>query len=347
MKDEVAGDKKIIVRMGIDIAKSVFQLHGVNRFEEVVLRKQVSRKQFMVVMSNLKPCLIGMEACGSAHHWARELETLGHQCRLMPGQHVKPYRKNNKNDIRDAEAICEAVGRPTMRFVPVKNFAQHEIQSLHRIRQELVKMRTMQANQIRGLLAEFGIVIAKGVSYIRKEIPLILEDAGNQLTPIMRDLVSDVYQFFCSMDDRLETITKKLEGIARSNEMCKKLTKIGGVGALSATALYGAIGTGKQFNRGRDVSAWMGIVPKQNSTGGKTVLLGISKKGNRYLRTLFIHGARSAVQFAHKKENRLSKWILSLVQRKGKNRAAVALANKNVRVAWALMQSNEEYRMAA
>jgi transposase len=347
MRDEVAGDKKIVVRMGIDIAKSVFQLHGVNRFEEVVVRKQVTRKQFLGYMATLRPCLVGMESCGSSHHWARELEKLGHTSRLMAGQHAMPYRKNNKNDSRDAEAICEAVSRPTMRFVPVKNFVQHEIQSLHRTRQEMIKMRTMQANQMRGLLAEFGVVMAKGITHVRKGIPLILEDAENQLTPTMRELVHTLYEFFCALDHHLDTITEKLEVIARSNEMCRKLTKIGGVGPLSATALYAAIGTGKQFRRGRDVSAWMGIVPKQDSTGGKTVLLGISKKGNRYLRTLFIHGARSAVQVAHKKENPLSKWICSLVQRKGKNRAAVALANKNVRVAWALMQSDQEYRMAA
>lgn len=347
MKDEVASEKKIVVRMGIDIAKSVFQLHGVNRFEEVILRKQVSRKQFLGFMASLQPCLIGMEACGSSHHWSRELAKLGHTCRLMPGQHVKPYRKNAKNDGNDAEAICEAVSRPTMRFVPVKNFVQHEIQSLHRTRQELVKMRTMQANQLRGLLAEFGIVMAKGITYVRKEIPRILEDAENQLTPIMRELVHDVYEFFCSVDHRVEVITTHIEKIARTNATCRKLTKIGGVGSLSATALYAAIGTGEQFSCGRDVSAWLGIIPRQYSTGGKTSMMGISKKGDRYIRTLFIHGARSVVQFAHKKENPLSKWICGLVEKKGKNRASVALANKNVRVAWALMQSDEEYRLAA
>jgi transposase len=347
MKDEVAREKKIVVRMGIDIAKSVFQFHGVNKFEETVLRRQVPRRQVLVIMSAMKPCLIGMEACGSAHYWARELEKLGHTCRLLPGHLVKPYRKNAKNDANDAAAICEAVGRPTMRFVPVKNLVQHEIQSIHRVRQEIVKMRTMQVNQIRGLLAEFGVVMNTGVSRLRKEIPLILEDGDSQLTSVMRTLVSTLYEFFCVLDDRLEAITKQIEEVAKNNPLCRKMMKIGGVGPMSASALHAAIGNGSQFHRGRDVSAWLGIVPRQNSTGGKTVLGRISKKGNRYIRTLFVHGARSVVQCAHKKETRLSKWINGLVQKKGKNRAAVALANKNVRVAWALMQSDAEYRLAA
>lgn len=347
MKEQTAQNKKIVVCMGLDIAKNVFQIHGINKFQETVLRKRIKRNNLLAFMATLSPCRVGMEACGSAHHWARELEKMGHDVKLMPGQHVKPYRKNNKTDRNDAEAICEAVGRPTMRFIPIKSFEQHDIQSLHRTREQLIKIRTMQVNHIRGLLNEYGVVVPKGITKLRKAIPIVLENAENQLTSIIRDIVSKVYESVCFFDAQIQDVTAKIELIAKNNEICRRLMGINGIGALGATAFYAAVGSGKQFRCGRDAAAWLGLVPRQHSSGDKKVMLGISNKGNRYLRKIFIHGARSVVSYAGKKDNSLNNWIRKRMASKGKNIAAVALANKNTRIAWALLTSGEPYRMAA
>ena len=330
-----------VVRMGIDISKNLFQLHGVDKHDKPVLRKGVSRRRFLQELANMPACSIGMEACGSANHWARELGKLGHSVLLMPAQHVKPYVQNNKNDARDAEAICEAMSRPRMRFVAVKSIEQHDIQGLHRVRQGLIKSRTALSNQIRGLLAEYGIVVSKGASRIRRALPEILEDGDNQLTSMSRQLVSEMYEHLCYLDKRFGLIDTRIKDFVKTSEHCTNLCTAGGIGPMIASSLYAAAGNGSQFRNGRDMAAWLGLVPRQHSTAGRQVNLSISKRGNRYIRTLLVHGARSLVLQCHKKEDSLSRWIQKLTIRVGQNRACVAVANKLARMAWAILRSKQ------
>lgn len=332
-----------IKRIGIDLAKQVFQLHGVDGQEKVVLRKQLRRVQLLDYFMKLPPCLIGMEACGGAHYWARELQKLGHTVKLMAPQFVKPYVKSNKNDANDAEAICEAVVRPNMRFVAIKTIAQQDIQAIHRIRSELVQQRTAKVNQIRGLLAEYGIVVGRRVDVLRNALPQLLEDAENGLTADFRVLLDGLKQDLVTLDERVDDLDKKIKTLATSNPAAKRLQQIPGIGPIIATALICAIGDGKQFQRGRDMAAWLGLTPRQHSSGGKDRLLGISKRGDAYLRTLLIHGARSALKVAGKKDDPRSRWLQNLCSRRNKNIAAVALANKNARIAWALLSKETDY----
>jgi transposase len=332
-----------IKRIGIDLAKQVFQLHGVDGQEKVVLRKQIRREQLLDHFKKLPPCLIGMEACGGAHYWARELQKLGHTVKLMAPQFVKPYVKSNKNDANDAEAICEAVARPNMRFVAIKTIAQQDIQAIHRIRSELVQQRTAKVNQIRGLLAEYGIVVGRRVDVLRNALPQLLEDAENGLTADFRVLLDGLKQDLVTLDERVDDLDKKIKALANSNPAAKRLQQIPGIGPIIATALICAIGDGKQFKRGRDMAAWLGLTPRQHSSGGKDRLLGISKRGDAYLRTLLIHGARSALKVAGKKDDPRSRWLQNLCNRRNKNIAAVALANKNARIAWALLSKETDY----
>ena len=332
-----------IKRVGIDLTKSVFQVHGVDSQEKVVLRKQLRRAQLLDYFKKLPPCLIGMEACGGAHYWARELQKLGHTVKLMAPQFVKPYVKSNKNDANDAEAICEAVARPTMRFVAIKTIAQQDIQAIHRIRSELVQQRTAKVNQIRGLLTEYGIVVGRRVDVLRNALPQLLEDAENGLTADFRVLLDGLRQDLITLDERVDDLDKKIKTLATSNPAAKRLQQIPGIGPIIATALICAIGDGKQFQRGRDMAAWLGLTPRQHSSGGKDRLLGISKRGDAYLRTLLIHGARSALKVAGKKDDPRSRWLQNLCSRRNKNIAAVALANKNARIAWALLSKETDY----
>lgn len=332
-----------IKRIGIDLAKQVFQLHGVDGQEKVVLRKQLRRVQLLDYFMKLPPCLIGMEACGGAHYWARELQKLGHTVKLIAPQFVKPYVKSNKNDANDAEAICEAVARPNMRFVAIKTIAQQDIQAIHRIRSELVQQRTAKVNQIRGLLAEYGIVVGRRVDVLRNALPQLLEDAENGLTADFRVLLDGLKQDLVTLDERVDDLDKKIKTLATSNPAAKRLQQIPGIGPIIATALICAIGDGKQFQRGRDMAAWLGLTPRQHSSGGKDRLLGISKRGDAYLRTLLIHGARSALKVAGKKDDPRSRWLQNLCSRRNKNIAAVALANKNARIAWALLSKETDY----
>lgn len=336
-----------ITTVGLDLAKNVFQLHGVDKKGKTVLTKKLTRNKVLPFFANMAPCLIGMEATGSANHWARELKKLGHTVRLISPQFVKPYRKSSKNDQNDAEAICEAVGRPSMRFVEPKTKEQQDIQSLHRIRQRLISDRTARANQLRGLLAEYGIIVPKGISRLRKALPFILEDAENGLSPLARELFGDLYQQLLELDTKVAAYDRKLKQIFMASPVCRRLAKVEGVGPLTATALIAAAGNGKSFNNGRQMAAWLGLVPRQYSSGNKQRLLGITKRGDSYLRTLLIHGARSAVLAAQKKQDGRSRWLNALRERRNKNIAAVALANKNARVLWALLTSEEEYRAAA
>lgn len=336
-----------ITTLGIDLAKNVFHVHGEDANGKVVIRKRVSRNKLPEFIANLPSCLIGMEACGGAHYWARAFRKVNHQVKLMPPQYVKPYVKTNKNDYNDAEAICEAVRRPNMRFVGIKEIEQQDIQSLHRIRSGYMQSRTRIVNQTRGLLSEYGIVVGRQIGQLRCRLPEILEDGDNQLTELGRELFAGLYEELIRLDKQVEDCDKQIDRVFKSTEVCQRLAKVEGIGPLTATALVASVGDPHVFQKGRQMSAWLGLVPKQHSTGGKPVLLGISKRGDRYLRTLLIHGARSVVSRAEGKSDTRSLWINQLKQRCGMNKVCVALANKNARIVWALMARGGNYQKAA
>lgn len=336
-----------VSRIGIDLAKTVFQLHGVNRQEKVGLRRKLRRNQMLDFFRNLPPCLVGMEACASSHYWARELMKLGHTVKLIAPQFVKPYVKGNKNDANDAEAICEAVSRPNMRFVPIKTVEQQDLQAVHRIRSELTRQRTAKANQIRGLLGEYGVVVSKRLESLRRALPLVLEDDNKHgLTEHFRVLLRGLWNDLKELDRRIDELGDEIERVARTHPIAKRLQQIPGIGPITATALIASIGDVSLFKRSRDLSAWLGLTPKQHSSGGKEVLLGISKHGDSYLRTLLIHGGRSVLRTAKHKTDPLSCWLNGLAARRNKNIAAVALANKNARIVWALLARKADYQPA-
>jgi transposase len=332
-----------ITTIGIDLAKEIFQIHGTNEHGKVLLRTQIKRKDMAKYFANIEPCLLGMEACGSAHYWARKLEGYGHTVKLMAPQFVKPYVKTNKNDKADAEAICEAVTRPNMRFVPIKTVEQQGILSVHRARQGFVQARTAQGNQIRGLLSEFGVVIPKGISAIFRQIPEILEGGDNGLPDVMRQLLDRLFLNLKEMDRQVEELEQQIRLWHRDNEASRKLEAIPGIGPITASTMVATVGQAREFKNGRQLAAWLGLVPKQNSSGGKSTLLGISKRGDTYLRTLLIHGARSVVRLAENKAPPDS-WLLGLIGRRHKNVAAVALANKNARIVWALLAKDRIFQ---
>lgn len=332
-----------ITTVGIDLAKNVFQIHAVDERGKTALKKQLKRGQVAEFFANLPVCLIGMEACGSAHHWARKLAGFGHTVRLMAPQFVKPYVKTNKNDAADAEAICEAVSRPNMRFVPIKNIEQQSVLALHRVRQSFVKARTAQSNQIRGLLAEFGLIVPVGIANIAKRVPELIEDAANELTGSFRLLIARLMDHLKELDRQVDELEAQIKSWHRASHASCKLEKVPGIGPITASALVATIGDAKNFDSGRQMAAWLGLVPRQHSTGGKSNLLGMSKRGDTYLRTLLIHGARSVIFRAQQKVEKVG-WLNELVQRRNKNVAAVALANKNARIIWALLANDREFR---
>ncbi|MBD3240590.1 MAG: IS110 family transposase [Chitinivibrionales bacterium] len=337
-----------VSRLGIDIAKNVFQLHAVDRDGRICLRRRLSRKQLAAFTQQLPPCLIGMEACAGSHYWGRVFEQQGHRVGLMAGQHVKRFaRSTNKDDAIDAEAICEAVGRPDMFFVPIKSEFQLEVQALHRCRQQHSKAVTRLSNQMRGFLMEHGIVIPKGVSHIPKRIPLILEDADNGLSLGMREIINDLYEQFKTSRQRLAELDIRLGDICKSHDTCMRACQVPGIGPVTATALYAAIGKGVQFKNGRCAAAWLGLVPRHKGTGGKIHNGKMSKRGNRYIKTLAIQGGRSQVLAAARKHDQRSKAITQQAQHKGGDIAAVACAHRAIRVAWALMAKDAEYKEAA
>jgi transposase len=331
-----------ITTIGLDLAKSVFQVHGVDERGHAVVRKQLRREQVAVYFAKVPPCLVGMEACGSAHHWARRLQEFGHTVRLISPQFVKPYVKSNKNDAVDAEANCEAVGRPTMRFVPIKTVEQQAVLSVHRVRQGFVKARTAQANQIRGLLAEFGLVLPQGISRIRNGAPSLIDKARELPSP-MRQLVDRLLENMKSLDRQVKELESQIKAWHDDSELSRKLEAIPGVGPLAASALVASIADARSFKNGRQVAAWLGLVPRQSSSGGKSRLLGMSKRGDTYLRTLLIHGARSAI-VAAQRWHKPNAWLEKLLNRRHPNVAAVALANKNARTVWALLAHEREFR---
>ena len=332
-----------ITTIGIDLAKNVFQIHGANGSGKPVLRKQLRRDQVSAFFANLPPCLIGMEACGSAHYWARKLQEFGHTVRLMAPQFVKPYVKSNKNDAADAEAICEAVTRPTMRFVPIKNIEQQSVLALHRVRQGFVKARTAQANQIRGLLAEYGIVVPQGISHITTGVPALVEQAGDGLPGVFRHLMTRLLEHFKELDRQVGEIEVQIKLWHCNNEATRRLEAIPGVGPLTATAMVASIGDAKNFDNGRQLAAWLGLVPRQHSSGGKNNLLGMSKRGDSYLRTMLIHGARSVIYRVRQRPDAQG-WLAKLVARRNANTAAVAMANKTARTIWALLAHQRTFR---
>jgi transposase len=330
--------------IGIDLGKTVFHLVGLNRRGEVVVRKKFSRRHLLHFSANLQVELIGMEACGGAHFLGRALREQGHEVRLMPAQYVKPYVKTNKSDFIDAEAIAEAVARPTMRFVPIKTDDQLDMQSLHRVRERWVMRRTAVVNQIRGLLLERGITLRKGRRHVDAALPGILEDADSKLSGALRMLLAQLKLELDQMAMRIDEADEVLNKTAHENEACQRLVTIPGIGPVTATALIAAIGNGAAFHKGREFAAWMGVVPREHSTGGKQKLLGISKHGNSYLRKLFIQGARAVLQQRAKQAPALSTWLTQLTGRTHHNVAAVALANKLARIAWAVLAKEERYQ---
>jgi len=333
--------------VGIDIAKRVFHLVGMDERGKIVMRKRCSRGEVLPLLANLGPTTIGMEACGGAHYWARCLREQGHEVKLMAPQFVKPYVKSNKNDMRDAEAIAEAVTRPSMRFVPVKDVAQQDIQALHRVRERLVTARTALVNEMRGLLAEYGIVLPQGLAKFRQALMSTLEAEHTKLTPLGQELFHKLFGELGKLDAELAYYQDKLEALAQAHPVCQRLLTIPGIGPLTATALIAAVGDAGVFKNGRQFAAWLGLVPKQYSTGGQTRLLGISKRGDSYIRKLLIHGARATLRWARTKADRRSQWIRGLLDRRGWNRTAVAVANKNARIVWALLSRGGIYEANA
>jgi transposase len=326
--------------LGIDLAKKVFQLHGVNEVGKPVLTKKVARKDLLKIIVKLKHCTIAMEACGSCHYWAREFRKLGHEVKLIPAQHVKAFLKTNKNDANDAEAIVEASIRPSMRFVPVKELQHQDIQALHRCRERLVAEKVALINQIRGTFLEYGVLTPDSRKKMISGLSVLIEDNADQLTPISIELLKAGQAELRELADKIEKIELRLKSILKQNPVCQLLETIPGVGLMTATAVFGAVVDPSQFKNGRDFSAWLGLVPAQHSTGGKSRLLGISKRGNPYLRKLIVHGARSRVSMPVLQ----SQWMVEVEKRRGRNKAVVAQANKNARIIWAVMSSKQEYK---
>jgi transposase len=333
----------MITTVGIDLAKNVFQLHGVDAQGRVVLKKQLRRAQMARFFATLTPCLIGMEACSSAHHWARTLQAFGHTVKLMAPQFVKPYVKSHKHDAADAEAICEAVGRPSMRFVPVKSVEQQAVLALHRVRQSVVRARTAQANQIRGLLAEMGLVLPQRL-YQLQRVPLLLDEASDVLPASFCRLMHEQLAHFKALHRRVAELDAEIRAWHRTNAASRRLADVPGIGPLTASALVASVGDAGGFANGRQLAAWMGLVPRQHSSGGKTTLIGIGKRSEGYLRTLLVHGARAVVCSPRRANDPAADWLNGLVRRRHVNVAIVAQANKNARIAWALLRHGDTYQ---
>jgi transposase len=333
-----------IETLGVDIAKNVFQLHGVNGNGRVVLKRRVMRDQLLTVMAQIAPCTVVVEACTGAFYWARKFEALGHQVKLISPQYVKPFVRRQKNDGNDAEAICTAARQPHIPFVPRKSVEQQDIQALHRARQRMVNHRTAVVSQMRGLLLDRGFAFAKSITRARRAIPDILADRDNELTAMARETIAELYDLFRDLDRRIASFDKKIDAVFRNNEACQRIARIKGVGAKTATAVVAAIGDGSEFKNGRHLAAWVGLVPRQFSSGDRKILMGVSKRGSQHLRSLLVHGARSVVRTAPNKTDPTNQWVNQLRQRRGFNRATVAVANKNARIIWAVLRSGEAYR---
>lgn len=338
-----------ITLLGIDLAKEIFQLHGMDEQGNAVLKKKIKRAQLLEFIMQLDPCLIVMEACGGSHYWAREFKKFSHQVKLISPQFVKPFVKTNKTDAKDAEAIAVAARQSEMRFVPINNEEQQDIQSIHRIRERLIGERTALVNQARGLLYEYGVFRAKGILQVRKLLSEIIGDDGNKfkLTSMIKELCAEFYEELNNKDECIKKCDRKLEAIANTNPICQNLMTLSGAGVLTATILLTVLSDPSLFKNGRHFSAFLGLVPKQYSSGGKQKLYGISKRGDVYIRNLLIHGARAVLRYSAKKDDKRSQWMNKLNDRRGHNRTCVAIANKNARVLWALAANAAEYKKAA
>ena len=333
-----------VTRVAIDLAKKIFHVSAMNDDGEVVERKRLRRAGLQSYLAQLpRGCAVAMEACGSAHHWGRLAAWHGHEVLLMNPQFVAPYVKSNKNDVNDADGIAEASTRPSMRFVGLKSVEQQHVQQVHRARRMAVRNRTGQCNQLHGLLLEYGIETPRGVSAMRRRLPEVLEDAENELPVKARALLHELGEELRRLDERVQMFDDQIAGIAARMPACKRLMTVPGIGVLTATALVAAVGDPSKFRNGREMAAWLGLVPRQRSTGGRPTLLGISKRGDRYLRTLLIHGARSTLRFAAKRTDRRNCWAAAVEERRGRNIAAVALANRNARTVWALLSCESSF----
>ena len=336
-----------VTSLSIDLAKNTFQLHGTDAKGKAILKKKISREKLIEFMTNLPPCNVFMEACGTANYWGRKFTSFGNKVQLIHPKYVKPYVKRNKNDANDAAGIAAAARDPDMRFCQVKTESQQDMQSIHRIRSMLVQQRTALVNQIRGLLAEYGIIAAKGVANIRKTLPEVLGNNPNNMSTLILTCVGELKTSLEELDKKIAACDEKIEALFKNNDTCKKLEKIPGIGKLGATILSSTLGNGAAFKNGRHFAAYLGLVPRQHSSGGKEVLLGISKGGDTYIRTLLIHGARAVLLWLGKKEDdadKLRTWLKNIKTRtNNNNKTAVALANKIARIAWAVVHKNAEY----
>lgn len=335
-----------ITRIALDLAKNVIQVHAIDHAGKPALRKAFKRSQLLPFFRDLPPCEVGMEACSSAHDWGRKLQALGHRVQLLPPHYVKAFVLGQKNDANDAAAICAAMARSEIPRVPVKTVAQQDRQALHRVRQLRMRHRTALINQIRGLLAEYGIAIAQGPGMLRKAIPELLEDADNGLSFGFRELLSDLYGELKHLQSSIDTLTERIERQVRQDGDGRRLLEVPGIGPITASALLAAVGDARQFQNGRQMAAFLGLVPRQHSSGGKTRLLGIHKRGDSYLRGLLVHGARSVLRTAADKPDDRSRWLMNLATRRHRNIAIVAQANKTARIAWAILTTEQRYRAA-
>jgi transposase len=333
-----------VATLGIDIGKNSFHLIGLDARGAIVLHQKLSRGQVEQRLANMPTCLIGMEACVGAHHLSRQLLALGHDVKLIPAQFVKPFRKSHKNDFRDAEAIAEAVQRPTMRFVSTKSVEQLDLQALHRVRARLVSQRTAVLNQIRTFLLERGIAVRQGLRSLRQALPDILSQRTDVLTPRMVRLIEGLVQDWHHLDERIDTVTGEIEDLVAADEACQRLMSVPGVGPIIASAMVAAIGNGAAFSRGRDFGAWLGLVPKQTSTGDRTILGRLSKRGNTYLRSLLVQAARVLLLWPAKwRQHSFGSWLTGASTRLHHNVLAAALANKLARIAWSVLSQNRVY----
>ncbi len=333
-----------VITIGVDLAKNVFQVHGVDVSGEVVIRRQLRRSRVMPFFEKQPRCLVGMEACATSHHWAREIGKLGHEVKLMPPCYVKPYVKRNKNDAADAEAICEAVTRPTMRFVAVKSTEQQGVLMLHRSRELLVRQRTMLVNAIRAHMAEFGIVAPAGIQRVKELFAVIADDDDDRLPPVARTCLEGLAWQFFSLHDEIAALETRIHAWHRSNETSRRLETIPGIGPITASALTASIGDPHLFRNGRELAAWIGLVPRQSSTGGRERLGRISKQGDQYLRWLLVAGAMSVIRQARHKDPAKMPWLAHMLATKPAKVVAVAQANKTARIAWVLMRHGGTYQ---
>lgn len=335
---------KEIITIGIDLAKNIFQLYFADKDGRKISIKRLSREKLIPYLANIPKCLIGIEACCGSHYWARQLTQLGHEVKMMAPQFVKPYVKSNKNDRNDAEAIVEAVIRPSMRFVAIKTPHQQDIQALHRMRENALKYRIMISNQIRGILLEYGITLPKSDHALHIHLQAYLDkNPTGELSPFLKELITDLYEQFKTIETKIDFYERKISVIIEQHEPCQRLLKVRGIGPMIATAVA-TVGDVTIFKSGREMAAWLGLVPRHSASANKTHLMGISRRGDNYLRKLFIQGGRSLIISSKNKQDPMSRWINAKYERSGFNKTAVAIANKNVRIVWAMLSRHQEYK---